>query len=406
MFRDDEVLNLTIPAPKLKRVQMRFCAVPEDDPYARDGGYEYKFFVNANAPNLEKFNVKYLLASYSLKNVKSLSTVELKFKGLHVGENLYFADRIHKLFAEIVNVKYLSILASIVGLRWGTDEKAIICLLGHRNAAQRKEIRVVYEQLYQEDIIKRLESELSVVYHWTLDPTDCDAVLANLVIKKPECNYNVIIEIFSVRCPEELLAVRKSYQLHYKCSLEEDLAQCTNGDIRKLLVALVTAYRCDGNEINVKLANSEANILQDAIKDECFNHEEIIRILSTEMTMATLSASNFLEDGANDFQKALHTAVRCLNDHKKCFEKVLRKAIIGTGTNEDALTRVIVTREEKDLKDIMEVYYKKNSVPLEQAVAQDTSGDYKTFLLSPYSVGKELRSFSVQIRFKFTKFYL
>ncbi|XP_062001291.1 annexin-like protein RJ4 [Rosa rugosa] len=283
---------------------------------------------------------------------------------------------------------------------WGTDEKAIICLLGHRNATQRKEIRVVYEQLYQEDIIKRLESELSgdferAVYRWTLDPADCDAVLANLAIKKPECNYNVIIEIFSVRCPEELLAVTKAYQLRYKCSLEEDLAQHTNGDIRKLLVALVTAYRCDGNEINVKLANSEANILQDAIKDECFNHEEIIRILSTRSKtqfMATFNkyrddhgnsiSKNFLEDGANDFQKALHTAVRCLNDHKKCFEKVLRKAIIGTGTNEDALTRVIVTRAEKDLNDIMEVYYKKNSVPLEQAVAQDTSGDYKTFLLT------------------------
>lgn len=113
---DDKVLNLNICAPKLKRLQIRFCAVPEDDPYATDGGYEYKIFVNANVPNLEKFDVKYLLASYSLKNAKSLSTVEIKFKGLHAGENLYFADCIHRLFAEIVNVKYLSILASILGV--------------------------------------------------------------------------------------------------------------------------------------------------------------------------------------------------------------------------------------------------------------------------------------------------
>ncbi|KAL6132852.1 hypothetical protein ACLB2K_065091 [Fragaria x ananassa] len=113
--RGDEVLNLNISAPRLKRLQIRFCAVPEDDPYATDGGYEYKIFVNANAPNLEEFNVKYLLASYTLNSVKSLSKVELKFKGLHAGENLYFAGRIHKLFAEIVNVKYLSVLASIVG---------------------------------------------------------------------------------------------------------------------------------------------------------------------------------------------------------------------------------------------------------------------------------------------------
>ena len=46
-------------------------------------------------------------------------------------------------------------------LGWGTDEKAIINILGHRNAIQRKQIRQTYEELYQEDLIKRLESELS-----------------------------------------------------------------------------------------------------------------------------------------------------------------------------------------------------------------------------------------------------
>ncbi|PRQ55157.1 putative annexin [Rosa chinensis] len=314
---------------------------------------------------------------------------------------------------------------------WGTNEKVIISILSHRSATQRKEIRVAYEQLYQEDLLKRLESELSgdferAVYRWTLDPADRDAVLANLAIKKPdETDYNVIIEISSVRCPEELLAVRKAYQLRYRCSLEEDLAQHTAGDIRKLLVALVTAYRYDGNEINEKLASSEANILHDAIKEKCFNHEEIIRILSTRsktQLMATFNkyrddhgssiSKNLLGDGTSNFQKALHVAIRCLNDPKKYFEKVvtknscvilslletipsqtnilslifcvkvLRNAIIGTGTDENALTRVIVTRAERDLRDIMVVYYKKNSVPLEQAVAQETSGDYKTFLLT------------------------
>lgn len=39
-LEDDEVLNLNICAPKLKRLRIRFCAVPEDDPYATDGGYE------------------------------------------------------------------------------------------------------------------------------------------------------------------------------------------------------------------------------------------------------------------------------------------------------------------------------------------------------------------------------
>jgi hypothetical protein len=44
---------------------------------------------------------------------------------------------------------------------WGADEKAIIVILSHRNATQRTQIRQAYYDLYQEDLIKRLESELS-----------------------------------------------------------------------------------------------------------------------------------------------------------------------------------------------------------------------------------------------------
>ena len=66
---------------------------------------------------------------------------------------------------------------------------------------------------------------------------------------------------------------------------------------------------------------------------------------------------------------------------------MVRNAIKRVGTDEDALTRVIVSRAEKDLKIISEVYYKRNSVALEHAVAKETSGDYKHFLLA--LLGKE-----------------
>lgn len=54
---------------------------------------------------------------------------------------------------------FFFVIVTLLG--WGTDEKAIISILGHRNAAQRRQIRLAYEELYQEDLIKRLESELS-----------------------------------------------------------------------------------------------------------------------------------------------------------------------------------------------------------------------------------------------------
>ncbi|KAL4385928.1 hypothetical protein GQ457_09G015100 [Hibiscus cannabinus] len=283
---------------------------------------------------------------------------------------------------------------------WGTDEKAIISVLGHRDAAQRKQIRLAYEELYQEDLIKRLESELSgdfekAMYRWILDPADRDAVLANVAIRKLSPDHHVIVEIACTRSPEELLAVRKAYQARYKRSLEEDVAAHSKGDTR-----MARPNRYDGEEINTRLANSEAKILHEAIQDKKFNHEEVIRILTTRSKMQLMATFNRYRDdhgtsitkhlqGDSDdkFLAVLRTAVRCLNDPKKYFEKVLRSSIRRMGTDEDALTRVIVTRAEKDLNDIKELYHKRNSVPLDQAVAKDTSGDYKALLLT--LLGKE-----------------
>ncbi|KAH7570561.1 hypothetical protein JRO89_XS05G0135700 [Xanthoceras sorbifolium] len=298
-------------------------------------------------------------------------------------------------------------------LGWGTNEKTIISILGHRTAAQRQQIRVAYQELYQEDLVKRLESELSgdfekAVYRWILGPADRDAVLANVAIRKlVSPDYHVIIEIACIRSPEELLAMRRAYQARYKRSLEEDVAAHTTVIIlwyllSQLLVALVTAFRYVGDEINARLAKSEAGILHDAIKDNAVNHEEVIRIVSTRSKTQVMATFNCYRDDhgtsitkkllgesdqGNEFSKALRTAIRCLNDSNKYFEKVLRNAVKRVGTDEDALTRVIITRAEKDLKDIKEYYYKRNSVSLDQAVAKDTSGDYKAFLLT--LLGKE-----------------
>nr|QFG70406.1 annexin [Paeonia suffruticosa] len=283
---------------------------------------------------------------------------------------------------------------------WGTNEKSIITILGHRNATQRKQIREAYEQLYQEDLVKRLESELSgdferAVYRWILDPMDRDAVLANVAIRKGSLDYRVIIEIACIQCPEELLGVKRAYINRYKRSLEEDIAAHTTGDLRKLLVALVSPYRYHGDEINARLAKSEADILRDAIKDKALNHDEVIRILTTRSKAQLIATFNrykddsgtsitkaVLGDRADEVSVALHTAIRCINDPIKYYEKVLRNAINRIGTDEDALSRVIVTRAERDLRQIKELYYKRNSVKLEHAVAKDTSGDYKAFLLT------------------------
>ncbi|KAL4277518.1 annexin-like protein RJ4 [Arachis ipaensis] len=291
---------------------------------------------------------------------------------------------------------------------WGTDEKVIITILGHRDAIQRQKIREAYYELFQEDLIKRLESELSgdferAMYRWIVEPSERYALLANIALRHADRNYDVIVEIACALSPEELFIVRRTYHNRYHHSLEEDVAANTSGHLRQLLVGLVSSFRYGGNEINVKLAQSEADILHEAIKLKDKNgnkDEEVIRILTTRSKIQLVATFNRYRDdhgiaitkklsdeASDDFHKAVHIAIRCIQDHKKYYEKVLRNAMKGGGTNEDALTRVIVTRAEKDLNDIKEIYYKRNSVHLEDSVAKETSGDYKKFLLT--LMGKE-----------------
>ncbi|KAE9462963.1 hypothetical protein C3L33_05128, partial [Rhododendron williamsianum] len=238
--------------------------------------------------------------------------------------------------------------------------------------------QATYEETYQEDLIKRFESELhgnfeKAMFRWVLDPFDRDAVLANVALKESNPDYHVIVELSCVYSPEELLAVKRAYQARYHHCLEEDLASHISGDLGKAF-------------------------LHNAIKDK--NHEEITRIVGTRSKAQLVATFNcykdeygasitkhLVNDPANPYLAAVSTAVRCIKDPKKYYEKLLRDALHNHGIDENALTRVIVTRAEKDLKDIKELYYKRNSVTLDHAVAKETSGDYEAFLLT--LLGKE-----------------
>nr|AHA84259.1 annexin-like protein [Phaseolus vulgaris] len=280
---------------------------------------------------------------------------------------------------------------------WGTDENTIIAILGHRTVHQRQQIRRAYEEIYQEDLVKRLESEIKgdfekAVYRWILEPADRDAVLANVAIKSGK-NYNVIVEIATINSPEELLAVRRAYLHRYKHSLEEDLAAHTTGPLRQLLVGLVTSFRYVGDEINPKLAQNEAEILHDAVKEKKSSYEEAIRVLTTRSKTQLRAAFNhyrgsqgvsiskkLVREEIDEFQKALYTAIGAINGPFRNLEKVVRKGFKKVGNDEEPLTRVVVTRAEKDLKILSGVFSKGKRGFFGHAIAKKILGGSQRFL--------------------------
>lgn len=283
---------------------------------------------------------------------------------------------------------------------WGTNEDLIISILGHRSASQRKLIRRIYFETYGEDLLKELDKELTqdferVVMLWTLDPPERDAYLANEATKKWTSSNRVLVEIACTRSPKELLLAREAYHARFKKSLEEDVAHHTSGDFRKLLLPLVSSYRYGGDDVNLTLAKSEAKILHKKVSEKDYASDDVIRILTTR-SKAQINATlnHYKNDCGNDINKdlkadpkdefllLLRATVKCLIYPEKYFEKVLRLGINKLGTDEGALTRVVVTRAEVDMKIIKDLYQKRNSVPLDRAIAKDTRGDYEKMLLT------------------------
>nr|GMD71895.1 Annexin D3 [Ipomoea batatas] len=80
--------------------------------------------------------------------------------------------------------------------------------------------------------------------------------------------------------------------------------------------------------------------------------------------------------GEGPLESILKLAIWCIDSPVKHFAEVVRASVLGLGTNEDSLTRAIVTRAEIDLAEIT------TSSSLDQAVADDTSGDYRDFLMA------------------------
>lgn len=283
---------------------------------------------------------------------------------------------------------------------WGTNEGLIIEILGHRNAAQRKLIRQTYAETYGEDLLKALDKELSndferVVLLWTYEPAERDAYLANEATKRWTSSNQVLMEIACTRTSDELLLARRAYHARYKKSLEEDVAHHTTGDFRKLLFPLVSSYRYEGDEVNMTLAKSEAKLLHEKISKKAYNDEELIRILATRSKAQINATLNHYKnefrndinkdlkaDTKDEFLALLRATIKCLTRPEKYFEKVLRLAINNRGTDEGALTRVVTTRAEVDMKIIKEEYQRRNSVPLDRAIIKDTHGDYEKMLLA------------------------
>lgn len=293
------------------------------------------------------------------------------------------------------------ILLAIVIPGFGCDTAAIITILAHRDATQRRLIQQEYKVMYSEELTTRLSKELSgdnkkAFLLWMHEPAVRDATIVRQAFSSVVVDLKAATEVICSRTPSQIQYFKQIYYTMNGVYLEQDIESRTSDDLKKLLLSYVRTVRYEGPEIDSVMVERDAKALYKAGEKRWGTDEKTFVRIFCDSSSAHLAAvcyayknkyKNKLKTAVKSetsglFRFGLLTILRCAKNPASYFAKQLHKAMKGLGTNDAALIRIIVTRAEIDMQYIKAEYRKKYKKCLNDAVYSETSGNYRTFLLS------------------------
>uniref|UniRef100_A0A8C4HNQ6 Annexin n=1 Tax=Dicentrarchus labrax TaxID=13489 RepID=A0A8C4HNQ6_DICLA len=285
---------------------------------------------------------------------------------------------------------------------FGTDENAIIELLGSRSNKQRVPMVAAYKTTYGKDLFHDLKSELTgnfekLVLAMMMTPTQFDASQLREAIKGAGTDEACLIEILSSRSNADICEITRIYKAEYGKSLEDAIISDTSGHFRRLLVSLsqVAGNRDERETVDVSLAKQDAQKLYAAGENKVGTDESQFNAILCARSKPHLRAvfqeyqqmcgrdieKSICREMSGNVESGMVAVVKCIKNTPAYFAERLHKAMQGAGTKDTTLIRIMVSRSEIDMLDIRQAYAQTYGKSLYTAISGDTSGDYKKLLL-------------------------
>ena len=259
-----------------------------------------------------------------------------------------------------------------------------------------------YKKKYETSVISEIDrvivnkdaKEVCKLLFYNYYELDARIIHKALREKKDE---KALVEVFASRPYWYLQTVDEEYKRIYGLSLKDDLAKDKKSDFNTFVLCIMNTPRSKTSSIKTEKQAGDAaqEIIVKGLKNygkdvELFKNlfvkrsrEDLIAI-SREFKNQEKKKRN-LYDAVDDacpkstreLIKALIYAV-VLPGHY--FAHLLKKSIVGIGTDEETLSRVLVTRHEVDM-DLIRYYYKaETNNELIDDIKGDTSGVYMKIL--------------------------
>ena len=189
---------------------------------------------------------------------------------------------------------------------------------------------------------------------------------------------------------------KEEYKKKYQVELEKDIIGDTSGDFKRLLVSLLTCTRSENDNPDIEKCKKIAKELYNAGEEKLGTNEEIFNKYfgtSSPAELMFIAREYHRENGntlmttiksefSGDICKLIKTVFYANISSSEYFSTRIRDTLKDLGTNIKILNRVVITRNEIDMKIIKEynkLLYQKNKV---EDIKNDTSGDYRKLLVA------------------------
>ena len=274
---------------------------------------------------------------------------------------------------------------------------------------ERQIIAEEYKQKFSKTVFEEINAKISnkdtknIVTLMFYNYYELDARTIHKALKEGKRNEKPIIEIFASRPSWYLQIVNDEYKRIYGITLKEELAQEKKSDFITFLQCILVTPRLKTNFI--KNEKQAGDVVQDIISKglkkygtdvELFknlfvkNSRDDLIYICREFKVMDKKKRN-LYDAVDDtvpkttkeLIKAIIYAV-VLPSHY--FAHLLKKSIVGLGTNEETLNRVLVERQEIDMDFIRSYYKLETKRELVDDIKGDTSGVYQQITVKIASV--------------------
>ena len=274
----------------------------------------------------------------------------------------------------------------------------ILQIAMNTNLSHRISISQYYKAAYEKSLFEDIKSKISGDFGYCAAQmflTPLEFCLHHLKIglkKGNECAF----EMLTSKTPEELKIIENAYRRSTGNELKDDIKKVFSGSVGNNLLNLFDTPRLSNPKPRKNECEKYANKLiekepKNWVDDESLFKEIFIQRSPEELI---LIARFYLKSTGNNLLDVIEKKIKGkqqmllkeilynnIMPHELFAEKIYL-AIKGAGTNEEILTRALVSRCELDMPLMREIYQFKYNISMKDDIIGDTSGSYQTLCVS------------------------